>query len=112
MNNIQLNINRGSGISRVLVLGPDLHVDPKGPDVQGVDGFPEPGGQIQSIQTAPGPRDQAGWEGAVQRHLQEEAETAALHSSLRNRGRFISALTSVVGPVLVLEAKRTDYLTY
>lgn len=33
---------------------PDLHVDPEGPDVQRIDGFPQPGGEIHSVQSTPG----------------------------------------------------------
>lgn len=55
-----------------------LHVDPKGPDVQGVDGLPEPVRQVHAIKTAPGPREQASGEGAVQRHLQEQTQTCTL----------------------------------
>lgn len=50
---------------------PDLHVDPKGPNVEGVDGFPQPGGEVHPVETTPGPRQEAGWKGAVQRHLQQ-----------------------------------------
>lgn len=56
-----------------------LHVDPKGPDVQGVDGLPEPVRQVHVIETAPGPREQASGEGAVQRHLQEQTQTCTIN---------------------------------
>lgn len=60
----------------------DLHVDPKGPDVQGVDGLPEPVRQVHAIETAPGPREEAGWEGAVQRHLQQQTQTRSLNHNI------------------------------
>lgn len=56
----------------------DLHVDPKGPDVQGVDGLPEPVRQLHAVETAPGPGEEARWEGAVQRHLQQQTQTRTL----------------------------------
>lgn len=58
--------------------GADLHVDAEGPDVQGVDRFPEPGGEVQPIETTPGPREEASREGAVQRHLQHQAGNGTL----------------------------------
>ena len=33
-----------------------LHVHPEGPDVQAVDRFPQPGGQLHLVQPPPGPR--------------------------------------------------------
>lgn len=51
----------------------DLHVDPECPDVQGEDGSSQPAGELQPVQTTPGPREEASWEGAVQLHLQETA---------------------------------------
>lgn len=49
--------------------GPYLHVDPKRPDVQRVQGLPQPGGEFHLIDATPGPRDEAHGEGAIQRHL-------------------------------------------
>lgn len=48
-----------------LLLSPDLHVDSEGPDVQREDRFPEPAGEVQLIETTPGPRQETGREGAV-----------------------------------------------
>lgn len=42
-----------------------LHVDPEGPDVQAVDGFPQPGGQLHLVQPAPGPGEHARRDGLI-----------------------------------------------
>lgn len=60
---------------------PDLHVDPEGPDVEGVDGFPEPGGEVHPIETTPGPREEASREGAVQCHLQHQTGNCTLNKN-------------------------------
>lgn len=60
---------------RITDPGVYLHVDPKGPDVHGVDGLPEPVRQVHVIETTPGPREQTSGEGAVERHLQEQTQT-------------------------------------
>lgn len=57
---------------------PDLHVDPEGPDVERVDGLPQPGGQVHPVQPTPGPGQEPGGEGAVQRHLQHQTQITSL----------------------------------
>lgn len=70
------------------MIGPaaDLHVDPKGPDVEGVDGLPEPVREVHAIETAPGPGEEARWEGAVQRHLQQQTQTRTLSHHILDPG--------------------------
>lgn len=76
---------------RIADPGVYLHVDPKGPDVQRVDGLPEPVRQVHVIKTAPGPRQQASGEGAVQRHLQEQTQTSTWnHENLGLEVKYIT----------------------
>lgn len=66
-------MKRGGGGEQKPVV-PDLHVDPKGPDVERVDGLPQPCGQVQPIQSTPGTGQEPSREGAVQRHLQHQTQ--------------------------------------
>lgn len=61
-----------------MVLNPNLHIDPKCPNVEGEDGFTEPGWKLHPIQTTPGAREKSSRKGAVQRHLQEKKKNYSL----------------------------------
>ena len=46
-----------------------LHVDPKGPDVEAVDGLAEPGWQVNLVQPTPGPREEPRGDGFIEGDL-------------------------------------------
>lgn len=82
---------------RITKPGFDLHVDPEGPDVEGVDGLPEPVRQVHAVETAPGPREQASGEGAVQRHLQEQTRTSTFNHHNLGLGIKCMTVTGILG---------------
>lgn len=49
-----------------------LHVDPEGPDVEAVDGLPQPGGQLHLVQAPPGSREQASGNRFVECNLRRD----------------------------------------